>query len=318
MQKLDKSNNIIMKAKQFIFFILLLPIILFSCTQKKEIKEKPHILCTTQMVADLAKNICDTFCEIQCLMGPGVDPHLYKMVQGDLQKIEEADIIFYNGLHLEGKLQDVFEALSKTKKVIEVSKNIQRKDLLIAGKRGEHLVYDPHIWHAVSLWQQCIEIMQNEISIIDKEHKENYIANTKKLQMQLDSLHQWVKNNINEIPKNQRVLITSHDAFTYYGKYYDIEVKALQGISTVSEIGLKDIQNLVNFIVHRNIKAVFVESSVSSKTIESLVEACASKKHKIKIGGTLFSDAMGNDNSNEGTYIGMIKFNTKTIIENLK
>ena len=292
----------------------------FSCENDspKSESDKIQIVTTTQMIADAVRNIAGDKADVISLMGPGIDPHYYKATQGDLQKLNNADIIFYNGLHLEGKMQDVFERYAKKKPVVAVSKDVPKDMLIVSSDQGEETIYDPHIWHSIEHWQFVPKVIEDALAKFSPENKVFFERNTDTVRMDLINLNIQIGKQIATIPKQQRLLITSHDAFNYYGQTYGIEVKGLQGISTVSEIGIRDITEMVDLLIKRNVKAVFVESSVNEKNLKAVIEGCKKKGHDVKIGGTLFSDAMGADNSPEGKYIGMIKFNTKTIVEALK
>lgn len=302
-----------------IFLLLIASICLVSCAHDEVAHNgKIKIVTTTQMIKDVVENIGGDKVEVISLMGPGVDPHLYKATQGDLEKLSHADIIFYNGLHLEGKMQNVFERMSKTKSVVAVAQDIKEDDLILLAQKGNEVVHDPHIWHSVALWKQVLFPIQKTLSEFDNSNNDYFEANEKELSGQLQNLNNEIKETIAKIPKEQRLLITSHDAFNYYGRDYDIEVKGLQGISTVAEVGIKDVTEMVDLLVKRKVKAVFVESSVPKKPLEAVIQGCKQKGHAITIGGTLYSDAMGNNDTEEGTYIGMIKYNTNTIYEALK
>jgi len=275
-----------------------------------------HLVCTTGMIGDAVQTIAGPQVNVVTLMGPGVDPHLYKATQGDLRELTRADAIFYNGLHLEGKMGEVLEKLNRRKPTIAVADGIARNRLINSTDYAD--AYDPHIWFDVALWSKAVAYVGAELGRIDSAHTEQYHTRTERYLVQLDSLHQAVRRRIAEIPEEQRVLITAHDAFTYFGRAYDVEVRGLQGISTVSEMGLRDVSNLVNYIVERNIKAVFVESSVPRKSLEAVVSGCAQRGHEVQIGGTLYSDAMGEAGTPEGTYLGMVDHNVETITEALK
>lgn len=275
-----------------------------------------NIVATTGMIADVVLNITKDSADVSALMGPGVDPHLYKATQGDLKRLKEANIVYYNGLHLEGKLGDIFVRLGKIQPVEAVSDNISRDILINNSTMGGQ--YDPHIWFDVSLWRQVALYVNQSLCKHDSINAAFYHRNTRAYLTRLDELHGELKEQIASIPREQRILITAHDAFGYFGRAYKIEVKGLQGISTLSEFGLKDVTDLVNFITDKKIKAVFVESSVPEKYIRSVVEGCHEKGHNVAIGGILFSDAMGNEGTTEGTYIGMVRANAKTIVEALK
>jgi manganese/zinc/iron transport system substrate-binding protein len=277
---------------------------------------KIKIVTTTGMIKDAVDNIVGEHGEVIALMGPGVDPHLYKATQGDLQKLTDADIIFYNGLHLEGKMGEVFEKLGRMKPVIAVSGKIPEGLLrAVPGFQGTH---DPHIWFDVKLWQHAVGAIADYLLAYDTLHADEYRVNNRKYLGQLDSLHQAVQKSIQIIPAAQRVLITAHDAFGYFGDAYQIEVRGLQGISTISEFGLRDVTDLVDYIITRKVKAIFVETSVSQKSIEAVLQGCIQKNWNVKIGGNLFSDAMGAKGTPEGTYIGMVSANVKTIVDALK
>ncbi|MCU0383373.1 MAG: zinc ABC transporter substrate-binding protein [Cyclobacteriaceae bacterium] len=295
------------------YFILAL--LVLSCTPKQNNTSSAlTITTTTGMLADAVKNIVKDKAEVISLMGPGVDPHLYKATQGDLARLTEADLVFYNGLHLEGKMAEVLEKLSKTKHVVAVGENIQAEKL----RNTEDGVADPHIWFDVMLWKEAVQIIANTLQQTDTVNALFYKTNTTNYLKQLDSLDTFVRKELQAIPENQRVLITAHDAFGYFGKAYNVEVHGLQGISTVSEFGLNDVKELTDFIINKKIKAIFVESSVSERSIQAVVEGCRAKSWPVTIGGSLFSDAMGNANTPEGTYIGMVKHNASTIANALK
>lgn len=287
-----------------------------NTTSQSEHSGKWKITATTGMVADIASQVGGDQVEVTHLMGAGVDPHLYKASQGDIQRLDQSDIIIFSGLHLEGKMVDIFEKMAKTKPVIAVTKSIPETFLLSNPQTpGQH---DPHVWFDVSLWMKATETVRDELSKIDPAHKELYKANAEKYLNELSELHEYAKTALASIPREQRVLVTAHDAFNYFGKAYDIEVLGLQGISTASEYGLNDVQQLVDTLVSRKIKAVFVESSVPKKSIEAVVQGAKAKNHTVVIGGELFSDAMGTAGTPEGTYIGMVRHNVDTIVSALK
>ncbi len=278
--------------------------------------QKPTILATTGMIADAVANIGKDSVVVSALMGPGVDPHLYKATQGDLKKLRTADVIFYNGLHLEGKMSEIFEKLSRQKRVIPVAEGISKNELHLMDEKAG--IYDPHIWFDVSLWKKAVMTMTDELSRAYPSHESYFRENSSVYLQQLDSLHEKIKLQIREIPEEQRVLITAHDAFGYFGTAYRIEVRGLQGISTMSDYGLKDISDLVEFIKQRKIKAIFVETSVSERSINAVIEGCRERNHPVVIGGSLYSDAMGTKGTFEGTYIGMVASNVDKIVTALK
>ncbi|MGW8123966.1 metal ABC transporter solute-binding protein, Zn/Mn family [Roseivirga echinicomitans] len=299
------------------FLPLILSFLLFACGNPKETNnEKLTIVTTTSMIADVAKNIGKDSVSVTALMGPGVDPHLYKATQGDLSRLQGADIILYNGLHLEGKMGEVFEKLARIKTVVPVSKGVDPTFLLSDPVFTGSI--DPHIWFDVSIWSATIKEVLAIMIETDPDNEAFYEKNAIAYAQELTDLHEWVTNEIASIPYNQRILITAHDAFSYFGRAYGIEVRGLQGISTLSEFGLKDRVDLVNFIVEKQIKAVFVETSVSEKNIKAIIEGCQQKGHNVVIGGRLYSDAMGAEGTAEGTYIGMVKANVNIIVNALK
>jgi manganese/zinc/iron transport system substrate-binding protein len=298
---------------------LLVALVLFACSVKKEVpveNRSLRIVTTTGMIKDAVEHVVGDKADVTALMGPGVDPHLYKATQGDLEKLTSADIIFYNGLHLEGKMGEVFEKLARLKPVIAVSKDIPESRLrTIPGFNNTH---DPHIWFDVSLWEEAVKTVTGFMVEYDSASASQYRENSTAYLTRMDSLHLSVKQQLLQIPAAQRVLITAHDAFGYFGDAYGIEVRGLQGISTVSEFGLKDVTDLVNFIISRKIKAIFVETSVSQKSINAVVEGCNQKGWNVKIGGSLYSDAMGAAGTPEGNYLGMVSANVNTIVTALK
>jgi manganese/zinc/iron transport system substrate-binding protein len=272
-----------------------------------------RITTTTGMIADLAENIGGDRVEVVSLMGPGVDPHLYKPSAGDIGRLEEADVIFYNGLELEGRMTDILVKIARAgTPTVPVAEGIPEELLheppQFAGK------YDPHIWFDVTLWQMAAQRVKDELATIDPASDALFQANLDAYLTQLDELHTYVQEQILRIPEAQRVLITAHDAFGYYGERYGIEVRGLQGMSTATEATAGDIQALAEFIAERQIPAIFVESSVPPATIEAVEEAVRDRGFDVVIGGQLFSDAMGAAGTPEGTYLGMVRYNTDTIV----
>lgn len=299
-----------------LILVLLAAVLMTACRQETQSRTSGplKIVCTTGMIADAVQNIVGDKAVVNGLMGPGVDPHLYKTTQADLKLLREADMIFYNGLHLEGKMSDILEKLAREKTVYPVSNSIPSESLLKPA--GENAT-DPHIWFDVNLWKSAVSGIGKTLMETDSLNADLYKSNQEAFQQKLDLLNQEVLQAITAIPEEQRVLITAHDAFNYFSKAYKIEVRGLQGMSTVSEFGLKDVNELVDYIVDRKIKAVFVESSVPRKSLEAVVAGCQEKGHGVKIGGSLYSDAMGEADTPAGTYIGMVRSNVRTIVEGL-
>jgi len=296
---------------------MLVCIWLLGCARPERKKnEKLTVVVTTGMIKDAVENVAGDHVNVIALMGPGVDPHLFKATQGDLQKLTDADIVFYNGLHLEGKMGVVLEKLGRLKPVIAVSSHIPEDSLrTVPGFQGAH---DPHIWFDVRLWEYAVKEITRSLQEQDSAYAATYEANGQKYIARLDSLHNSIHRQLHEVPEQLRVLITAHDAFGYFGDAYQVEVHGLQGISTLSEFGLRDVTDLVNFIAGRKIKAIFVETSVSRKSIDAVVEGCRQRGWPLKIGGNLYSDAMGAAGTPEGNYVGMVNANVQTIIHALK
>ncbi|TDG94356.1 metal ABC transporter solute-binding protein, Zn/Mn family [Cardinium endosymbiont of Culicoides punctatus] len=274
------------------------------------------ILTTTGILGDAIKNIVKEDANVVSLMGPGIDPHTYQATQRDVQKLMSADIIVYNGLYLEGKMSDLLEKLSETRTVYAASDALNKEQFIYEDIFP--IGIDPHIWFDVTIWQQVVGFISQKLQEERPESAGYYKENTVAYLEKLERLHQEITDQIQSIPEKQRVLITAHDAFGYFGRAYNIEVVGLQGISTVAECGLKDIQRIVQLIVERNIKAIFFETSVSDKSMRAVLEGCAHYEKKTEIGGYLYSDALGAPNTPEGTYCGMIRANAIAIVNALK
>ncbi|BDD05162.1 metal ABC transporter solute-binding protein, Zn/Mn family [Aureibacter tunicatorum] len=300
------------------FLLVAITFIFYSCGSSQQAKNnKLQVVTTTTMITDLLHNIGKDSIEVQGLMGPGVDPHLYKASEGDVNKLFNADIIFYNGLHLEGKLVDIFEKMSaQNKNAIAISDTIPHALLIESGEFADN--YDPHIWFDTRLWNMSALYVAAKLAEADPKNKAYYLKNAKEYSNKIKSLRANLNTTVQELPVEKRILITAHDAFNYFGKEFDFNVIGLQGLSTATEAGVKDVQKLSKFIIEHKVKAIFIESSVPQRTIEALKESVASKGHEVNIGGTLYSDALGNPGTEEGTYLGMYKYNTNTIVSALK
>ena len=278
--------------------------------------EKIAITTTTNVITDLVENIGGDHVSVTGLMGPGIDPHLYRPSASDVKSLQNADIIFYNGLDLEGKMGDIFVKIGREgTSVLAVSENIPPESLLILDANGN---FDPHIWWDVELWTEAAKVVATGLKEYDPNNSENYEKNLLEYLNQLDSLNSNNLNKINSIPSEQRVLVTAHDAFQYFGHAYGFEELAIQGWSTDSEAGIREIQNLADEISKREIKALFIETSISPATIEALKAAVQDRGHNIVIGGKLFSDAIGEKGTIEGTYTGAFTHNIDTIVRALK
>jgi manganese/zinc/iron transport system substrate-binding protein len=291
----------------FIFWSFLL---FSSCVWNKESVGNPRlVVCTTSIVGDAVQQLLGNRYTVKTLMGAGVDPHLYEAKPSDIRALGEARVIVYNGLHLEGKMTELFERMRREKDLIAFENGMPKNRLL---KIGAH-AYDPHVWFDPVLWLAGIEECALQLSLIFPEDQSFIMRNYARLKEDLLELKTELSARISDIRKEQRILITSHDAFHYFGRAFGVEVMAIQGVSTVTEPGLKDVSNLVRLIVKRKVRAIFVESSVSPKSIMAVIEGCAAQGHRVKVGGTLYSDALGDFRSKGGTYRGMMEANVAVL-----
>lgn len=284
--------------------------------QKKAQGGTLNIVTTTTMITDLVKNIGKDSVSVQGLMGSGVDPHLYKASEGDVSKLTGADVVFYSGLHLEGKLVDVFEKMGRNSNTIALAEVLDKDGLI--GSEYFASNYDPHIWFNIEYWKQIANYLTEELGKLDPDNATFYEDNKAKYLKKLNTLEDEVRQTIATLPEEKRVLVTAHDAFNYFGKAYGFEVVGLQGLSTATEAGVQDVQKLAQLIIDKKVKSIFVETSVPKRTIEALQQAVKAKGYDVKIGGTLYSDALGNAGTEEGTYIGMFRYNVNTIVKALK
>ena len=271
------------------------------------------VTCTTGMVADIVRQVAGEKAEVTGLIGEGVDPHLYAATRSDVAALLAADVVFYSGLMLEGKMTDALIKISRKRPVYAVTELIDESLLLQPPEFEGH--YDPHLWMDVSLWRQCALMVAQTLSELDSPNTTYYQGNYDRYAERLSRLQNYAKQCLSSIPEKGRVLVTAHDAFNYMARAYGLEVKGIQGISTESEAGIDDINRIVSMLVDRDIKAVFVETSVSDKNVRALIEGAGSRGKEVVIGGSLFSDAMGKPGTYEGTYIGMIDHNV-TVIAN--
>jgi manganese/zinc/iron transport system substrate-binding protein len=299
------------------YFALLAALFISACSAPQNRAVSNQVVCTTGIIADACQELLrgvDSI-EVIALMGPGVDPHLYKATQGDIKKLMRADLIVYNGLHLEGKMTDLFDKMDNRNKLaaaeaIPVARLINNSDFVGAN--------DPHVWFDAQLWQIVVKAMAEKLIEQYPEWKEKINSNTENYLVQLEALDKEVKSRILEIPKNQRTLITAHDAFKYYGLQYGIEVRGLQGISTTSEYGIRDVSDLAQYVYKNEIKSIFVESSIPKRAIKAVQSAVENLGGEVGLGGELYSDALGTAGGPAGTYIGMVLTNTETIVSALK
>jgi manganese/zinc/iron transport system substrate-binding protein len=270
------------------------------------------VVTTTTMIADTIRAIGGANVTVSALMGPSIDPHLYKPTRGDIAQMSSSDIIFVNGLLLEGKFEETFDRLQTGgKNVVYLGDFLPKSDLRSPPEFKNH--YDPHIWMAPSLWKKISKIMLTKLVELQPQAKKDLESRYQTFIQTLEKLDEYAKKTTSEIPRGSKVLVTAHDAFGYFGHFYNLQVLSIQGISTESEAGVREIEELVDFIVLHKIPAVFVESTVSTRNINALVEGCKSRGFSLKIGGELFSDGMGQSGTYLGTYPGMIDHNITTI-----
>lgn len=271
---------------------------------------------TIGMVADVVRNVGGEHVEVTGIIGEGVDPHVYKPTRRDARTLSGADIVFYNGLMLEGKMGDMLvRAARRGKPVYAVTEEILDGGDYVMTDEEEKL--DPHVWMDVGGWMHAVDIVAEALAELDPDHAAAYRANAEAYREELRELDAYAHKVIGSIPESRRVLVTAHDAFRYMGRAYGLQVKGIQGMSTESEAGLRDIEALVDFLVDQDIPAVFVETSVAEKNVRALVEGARARGHEVRIGGKLFSDAMGESGTYEGTYVGMIDHNVTTIVRAL-
>jgi manganese/zinc/iron transport system substrate-binding protein len=264
------------------------------------------------MVTDIVQQVAGEKAMIGGLMGEGVDPHLYKPTRNDVKRMNDADVVMYSGLHLEGRIGDLFEKIARPEKLVcAVTDGLDKSYLVAPPAFGGH--YDPHVWMDVDAWSKCVEFVAQSLAKYDSPNAELYRTNSEKYRSELQKLDDYARKTIATIPESQRFLITAHDAFGYFSRAYNIPVRSVQGISTESEAGVDDINQLVEFIVKNKVHAIFVETSVSEKNIGAIIEGAKKRGWPVKIGGQLFSDAMGAAGTYEGTYIGMIDHNVTVI-----
>lgn len=264
------------------------------------------------MIRDVVENVGGQHVQVTGLMGPGVDPHLYKASEGDVRRLFRADVVFYGGLHLEARMGEVLEEMGGRTRVVAVTDAIPRDRLLSPAEfQG---AYDPHVWFDVSMWAMTIDTIAATLAAADPQHARDFRRNAAAYRARLDSLDAYVRAQAARVPSAQRVVVTAHDAFNYFGRAYGFQVRGLQGISTASEAGTGDVQALAEFIARRRIPAVFVESSIPRRTIEAVQEAVNDRGWDVRIGGSLYSDAMGNPGTPQGTYHGMVRHNIDTLV----
>jgi manganese/zinc/iron transport system substrate-binding protein len=301
---------------------VLIALFVAACSQAPsgdtdDLSQRPiRIVTTIGMITDIVENVGGERVEAIGLMGPGIDPHLYTASEGDVTRLSQADIIFYNGLHLEAQMAGVLERMADSGlRTIVVTEDVDRAVLLAPPEFAG--AYDPHIWFDVTLWMQAVEKVRDTLVEVDPGSASAYRSRADAYLQELESLHAYVLEQAQRVPEQQRVLVTAHDAFNYFGLAYGFDVKGLQGISTETEASIADVQELAAFIADNQIRAIFVESSVPQRTIEAVQAAVQAQGFDTQIGGEIFSDAMGSPGTPEGTYIGMVRHNIDTIVNAL-
>lgn len=300
--------------RKFLALITIMFVVFSGCQTTKD-DGKITIVTTTGIIKDCIENIVGEDIEVISLMGAGVDPHLYKASQGDISKLANADIIIYNGLHLEGKMAQMLDNYSKSKPAFALGNYVSKTSLKRVDETSD--LVDPHIWFNPEVWMEGLNGIANEFSKIDglKDAPTNFDRYNKEVKLITSELSNLLDSTLST---EKRILITSHDAFEYFGDAFNFRVRGLQGISTAAEYGAKDVKDLIDFIIKNNVKSVFVETSVSDKNLKAVIEGAKARGYQLKIGGTMYSDALGADNTPAATYLGMLQANIHTIIEGLK
>lgn len=294
----------------------LLILISFACkSDSKETRAKPLIVATTSILADGIKNIVQDQADVLALMPAGVDPHLYKASVRDLDLLTNADLVVYHGLYLEGKMTEIFEKLAINQRLIDISQGLPKAALIRSGPEAHSV--DPHIWFDVILWSKAMEYAAGQIIIWKPEWKSKLEPNSKKYLKDLILLDAEVRTHVNELRSSGQVLVTAHDAFAYFGKAYQLEVKSLQGLSTLSEPGLRDLTELITIVQENKVKAIFAEQTISPKAIRAVAAGAAERNHQVKLAGPLYTDSLDAEGTPAGTYIGMVQTNLKIIYESL-
>ena len=308
-----------MKHLTTIPLIIILALLLVACGGGAETSAaedgRLYVVATIGQIGDAAQIIGGEHVTAVSLMGPGVDPHLYTASEGDVSKLTEADVILYNGLFLEAQMADVLRQIGETKTAVAIAETIPEDKLLASPIYDDE--HDPHVWFDVELWSIAVSAIRDTLIEADPDNAADYQANAEAYLTELAELHTYVGEQASRVPEQQRVLITAHDAFSYFGRAYDFQVLGLQGISTASEASAADVQGLADFIVENQIPAIFVESSVPVRTIEAVQAAVNAQGYTTEIGGSLYSDAMGNADTPEGHYVGMVEHNINTIVTSL-
>ena len=295
-------------------YILICVFIVIGCKVKQTKENEKLIVCSTSITADCVREVVGNKLTVKSLMGPGVDPHTYNPRSSDVVLLNDARLVVYTGFQLEGKMAELFGRLSERKAVISFQLDFPKEKILYT----DEITPDPHVWFDTEAWVHSMNGVVDKLVDLYPEYELEFRENFYKFQVRVQKKTDELKLKLNEIPKERRVLITSHDAFHYFGRTFGIQVKALQGVSTSQEPGMRDVVDLVDFIVKNDVKAIFVENSVSPKALKSVLSSVKRRGHHVKIGGTLFSDALGSKGSGADTYLGMLSHNVNSIKEGLK
>lgn len=291
-------------------------IVMASCgggRSEPRAEEKLRVVATTNIVADLVRTVAGEDVEVEALMGPGIDPHLYKASAGDVRRMGSAQAIFYNGLHLEGKMSEVLRRMDEHGVQTVAVAECVAEDKLIESPEFPGL-HDPHVWFDVALWSLTANCVADNLATLDFERADTYRERAAVAIDAMLALDRWVRVRVETVPPARRVLVTAHDAFAYFGRAYDFEVRGLLGVSTSSEAGTSDVQNLAEFITERRIPAIFVETSVPQRYVQALQEAVGARGFDVEIGGSLYSDSLGDPGTLVGTYAGTVRANVDAIV----
>jgi manganese/zinc/iron transport system substrate-binding protein len=301
-----------------IILLLAMAGLMVACTNSPSTTaedDRVRVVATVGQIGDLVDVIGGDRVAVTTLMGAGADPHQYAATEGDVEVLQNAEIIFYNGNFLEARMMGILEQLGERKHVVAVSEQIDPALLLEWEDYAQYK--DPHVWFSVPIWREVAEVIRDTLIEVDAEHAESYRSNAEQLLADMDELHSYVQTQVAQVPADQRILVTAHDAFNYFGHTYGFQVRGLQGLSTDSEASTADVQNLARFLVDNQIRAIFIESSLPIRNVEALKEAAAAQGWNVEIGGELYSDTIGTPGTPEGTYIGMIRHNIDTIVSAL-
>lgn len=311
------NNMKLLNIQRVTFLFVLMLLFVTGCASSVTTSNgKLNVVATTQQIGDAVQNIAGDNINLTTILGPGQDPHTHIPREGEVQTFSEADIIIYNGLNLEAQMTRIFEQMANQKTVLSIGESVPAERLL-SWEYDTTKLFDPHIWNDTVIWKQGVELIRDTLIAQDPDNAETYRTNTERYLAEIDETDQFVREQIARIPTENRVMVTAHDAFGYFGNAYEIAVIGLQGISTESEASTADVRNLTDLIVDKNIPALFIESSVNPRTIESVIEAAKARGHEVVIGGELYSDALGEPGSGADTYIGMLRHNAKTLADAL-